>query len=327
MSSNFDFDGESAVPPPIPEAVRKFLGHSISLADILRRLLKGWLFAMLGALLGAIMGIYLIWTTPPIYTVQVTLLPLEAGQSDLSGGGGVGISVLTSILGSSGPVSKFTRFVASFYSTGMAKYMDKRYDYVCKIYNCDPKTRAYEKHSGFFFELGRLYTQIAHMPDPDAPHGYLDLANFIYNNVVFNSDRNTRMLVVSMDSKNADFASNFLVDLVTADNDYIKEQDNSVIRKEIEYVTQQLKTNTDLAQRQALTNMLADEEQHLMLTNVDLPYVAQIQDGPTVTSSNSSVRFFAAFVMFGFMIGGALGIGLTFLPQNRRPWSPDWQKS
>lgn len=327
MNNNYDYGGEVAVPPPIPETVRRFLGRSISVSDILRRLLKGWIFAILGAAIGAGMGIYLIWVTPPMYTVQVTMLPLEAGTTDLTGGGGTGLSILSSLLGSSGPISKFTRFVASIYTTGMASYMDKRFDTVCWIYHCDPKTRQYQKSTGFYADLNRMFAHIAHLPDPDTARGPVDLANYIYNNVVISPDRNTKMLVIQMDNINPEFAKKFLLDLVTADNDYIKEQDNQIVRKQIAYVTQQLKTNTDLMQRDVLVKMLADQEQHLMLTNVDLPYVALIQDGPTVQGANNAIRFFATFVMFGFMIGGALGIGLTFIPPRRRPWSSSWQKS
>jgi hypothetical protein len=262
-----------------------------------------------------------------MYTVQVTMLPLEAGTTDLTGGGGTGLSILSSLLGSSGPISKFTRFVASIYTTGLSEYLDKKYDMVCWVYHCDPKTRAYSKSVGFYADLNRTFARIAHMPDPDAPRGPVDLANFIYNNVVISPDRNTKMLVIQMDNKDPEFAKKFLQQLVNGDNDYIKEQDNKIVRKEMEYISQQLRTNTDLTQRDVLVKMLADQQQHLMLTNVDLPYVALIQDGPTVQGANNAIRFFATFVMFGFMLGGALGIALTFIPSRRRPWSSSWQKS
>ena len=113
---------------PVSETVQKYLRKSISLSDIMGRLLRGWMSALIGAVLGIAAGIYVVWVTPPSYTVTITLLPLDAGSADLSGGGGFGLSVLNSILGSSGPVPKFTRFVASLYSTGLAAAMDRKYD-------------------------------------------------------------------------------------------------------------------------------------------------------------------------------------------------------
>ena len=135
------------------------------------------------------------------------------------------------------------------------------------------------------------------------------------------------MLVLSMDTRDPKEASKFLVEFVLTANDYIKNQDNEVVRKEVDYITLQLKTNSDLSQRDALAKMLEDQEQHLMMTAVDLPYVAQIQDGPTVEASNASVKYLSAFVLFGFLLGGAIGIAFSFVPEHKRFWSSSWKKS
>jgi hypothetical protein len=130
------------------------------------------------------------------------------------------------------------------------------------------------------------------------------------------------MLALSMDSSDPKQTSKFLVQLVQAGNDYIKNQDNEMVQKQVAYVTQQLKTNTDLAQRDVLTKMLADSEQHLMLTAIDLPYVATIEDGPTVAISNKSVRFIPAFILLGLLLGG----GLVLLPRRLQFWRRRWTR-
>jgi hypothetical protein len=323
----FDYEGESAVPQPVSQTVKTYLRKSISLSDIISRLLRGWSFSLVGALVGALIGVFVIWITPPSYTVTVTLLPLDAGSADLTGGGGVGFDVLAGLLGSNGPVPKFTRFVASLYSTGVATAMDRRYDAICTAFNCNRKTRVWPKASGLYVWVNRTVTDIAHLPDPQHPKTASDLAKYTEGSVTITSDRNTKMLALSMDDRDPKRASAFLVQLVNTANDYIKEQDNLVVRKQIAYITQQLKTNTDLSQRDALTKMLEEQEQHLMLTAVDLPYVAAIQDGPTVEVSNAAIKFLAAFTLFGFLIGGGLGIALSFLPESKRFWRSPWKKS
>lgn len=322
----FDYEGESAAPRPVSQTVGNYLRKSISLSEILGRLFRGWFFALIGALLGVLIGIFTIWTTPPSYTVTITLLPLDAGSADIAGGGGVGLNVLAGLLGSSGPVPKFTRFVASLYSTGLASAMDRRYDAVCTAFNCNKKTRQWSRNEGFYASINRIVAAIAHLPDPDRPKTAADLAKYIEANVTITSDRNTKMLALSMDTRDAKRASQFLVQLVQVANDYIKDQDNAVVRKEVAYISQQLKTNSDLSQRDALTKMLEDQEQHLMLTAVDLPYVASIQDGPTVETSNTSVKYLAVFTLFGFLLGGGLGIALSFVPENKRFWRSPWKK-
>src|SRR5581483_10696753 len=87
----YDYGGESAAPRPVSGTVQKYLRGSISLSDILVRLFRGWYFALIGGLLGVLIGVLVIWATPPSYTVSITLLPLDAGSTDLSGGGGIGL--------------------------------------------------------------------------------------------------------------------------------------------------------------------------------------------------------------------------------------------
>ena len=326
-SETFDYQGESAAPEPVSETVEKYLKKSFSLSDIVVRLMRGWLFALIGAVIGITIGIYVVWITPPSYTVTVTLLPLDAGSADTTSSGGLGLQVLGSLLGSNGPVPKFTRFVASLYSIGLASAMDHRYDTVCEVFHCDAKTRQWPKRSGFYAWIGSTVAHIAHLPDPNRPRDVVDLAKYIEANVVLESDKNTKMLDLSIDTREPALASKFLVNLVNAANDYIKDQDNEVVRKEVNYITLQLKTNADLSQRDALAKMLEDQEQHLMMTAVDLPYVARIQDGPTVETSNAAIKYLSAFVLFGFLLGGGIGIAFSFVPPHKRFWSRSWKKS
>jgi hypothetical protein len=326
--TTLDYDGESATPRPVSETVEKYLRKSISLSDIMGRLLRGWHFALLGAVLGVVIGVYAIWTTPPSYTISLTLLPLEAGSADLTGGGGVGLSAIAGMLGSNGPIPKFTRFVASLSSVGVAEAMDKKYDMICRSSgNCNKKTHVWRRNTGFYAWVARTIANTAHLPDPDAPRTAVDLARYTAGNVTVASDPNTRLLLLSMDSRDPEFAKEFLLDLTHAANDFIKEQDNAIAKKNVEYVTSQLKTNTDLSQRAALTSMLASEESHLMFTAVDLPYVAQIQDGPIVDVSNAAVKLLAAYAMLGLLLGAAIGIAMSFLPDEKRFWRRSWTRS
>jgi hypothetical protein len=326
--TTLDYDGESAAPRPVSQTVEKYLRKSISLSDILGRLLRSWHMTFLGAVLGAVVGVYAIWTTPPSYTISLTLLPLESGSADMSGGGGSGLGAIAGMLGSNGPIPKFTRFVASLYSVGVAQAMDKKYDMVCRTYgSCDKATHVLRKSTGFYPWVARTVANIAHLPDPDAPRTAVDLARYTTGNVTITSDPNTRLLLLSMDSRDPKFAKEYLLDLTNAANDFIKDQDNAIAKKNVEYVTSQLKTNTDLSQRAALTSMLANEEQSLMFTAVDLPYVAEIQDGPIVDVSNAAVRLLAAYTMLGLLLGAALGIGASFMPEEKRFWSRRWTGS
>ena len=51
--TTLDYDNESAAPAPVSTTVEKYLRKSISMSDILSRVLRGWHFALSGAVLGA----------------------------------------------------------------------------------------------------------------------------------------------------------------------------------------------------------------------------------------------------------------------------------
>lgn len=324
MSSNTaDYGGDDVIPTPVSETVQKYLRQSISLADILKRVLQGWALIVAGVLLGAVIGLYVVWITPPTYTVTVTLRPLEEGSADPTSGGGTGLAALAGLLGTSGPVPKFTRFVAAFYTISFADYLDKRYHVICQLPDCNPKTGQWIRRTGFAAWAQRVYAEIAHLPDPDRPKTAEDLSNNIANRLIVAPDKNTHMLALSMIDSDPKKTSAFLVDMVQGANDYIKSQDNDMVQKQVAYVTQQLKTNTDVTQRGVLTQMLADAEQHLMLTAIDLPYVATIQDGPTVVTVNKAVRYVPSFMLLGLLVGG----GLSLLPRRKQVWRRLWTNS
>ena len=128
--------------------------------------------------------------------MTITLLPLDAGSADLSSGGGIGLDVLSGLLGTSGPVPKFTRFVASFNSTGLARAMDRRYDSVCTgLFNCNNARPGPMAHEG----LLRLDHPYGRATSPICPIPTVRAMSTIWRNtsnrkVVIKSDPNTKML-------------------------------------------------------------------------------------------------------------------------------------
>jgi len=314
-----DYDGEQAAPEPASAVIASFLNRSFSIADTLKGALRGWLFGLIGLVLGAIFGIYSVWATPPTYTVSIGLLPTE-GSGDVSVGDGGALSTLAGLVGmGGGSVPKFTRFVASLNATAVAKIMDQKYDMVCLTFHCDQKTHTWPKSTGWRAGFGRVMAQIAHLPDPDNPRTALDLAENTANQVVITPDRTTHILTLSMDSKDPKFAARYLNALVQATNDFIREKDRSSILPYVDYLHQKLSTeNLSLAQHDAFSTLLVDQERRLMLSSVEVPYAASIQDGPNITMSNKAVRMLAVDVMLGLVLGFALGWVWSWRAEKRR---------
>jgi hypothetical protein len=307
-----------------------FLRRSFSIADVVRRGLRGWLYGLIGLVAGLAFGVYSVWITPPSYSVTIGLLPTDSG-ADVSVGtdaGGGTLGALAGLLGmGGGPVPKFTRFVASLTSTGVAKIMDEKYDMVCRTFagDCDIKTHTWRKHTGFDASLQKTVAKIAHLRDPDAPRTAVDLAEFTASRVTLTSDRTTHILTLTMDADDPKFATLYLRTLVDATNAFVKGEDLSVVQPLVTYLNAKLATpNLNLAQHDALSALLVEQERRLMLSAVDVPYAASIHDGPNVSISNGAMRMLAVDAILGLVLGMALGIGLGLWKGHARrgAWQP-----
>ena len=326
-----DYGGEQAAPEPASAVMAGFLRRSFSVADVVKRAVRGWLFGLIGLVAGICFGFYSIWTTPPTYSVSIGLLPTDSsGDVNLQGGGGTGLAALAGLVGmGGGPVPKFTRFVASLNSTSVAKIMDKKYDMVCRTYagDCDIKNHTWHKHAGFGAWVRKTVADIAHLQDPSAPRTAVDLADNTNTNVVLTTDRTSHILTLTMDSHDPKFAALYLNTLVQATNDYIKNQDLSAVRPFVDYLNAKLATtNLNLSQHEALVSLLVEQERRLMLSSVNVPYAASIQDGPNVTISNRAIRMLAVDAIIGLLLGFAAGIGGHFWMNGKRARSEAWRR-
>lgn len=320
-----DYDGEQAAPEPASAVIASFLQRSFSIADTVKGALRGWVFGLIGMVLGAIFGVYSIWATPPTYTVSIGLLPTE-GSGDVSIGDGGALSALAGLVGmGGGSVPKFTLFVASLNTTAVAKIMDQKYDMICLTFSCDQKTHTWRKGTGWRAGFNRLMAQIAHLRDPDAPRTAVDLAENTTNQVTITPDRVTHVLTLSMDSKDPKSAVRYLNALVQSANSFIKERDRSTILPYVDYLHKKLATeNLNLAQHDAFAGLLVEQERRLMLSSVDVPYAASVQDGPNITMSNKAVRMLAVDIMLGLVLGFGVGWIWSWRAEKRR--SPAWKQ-
>jgi len=280
--------------------------------------------------LGLVFGVFSIWMTPPTYNVSIGLLPTDSANDIDVGGGGSTLSALAGLIGmGGGPVPKFNRFVASLNSTSVAKIMDRKYDMICRTYlgACDLKTHQWKKQTGFDVWMERVMSQIAHLPDPDSPRTAKDLANYTEANVVITSDRITHVLMLSMESRDPKFATFYLQALVQATNDFIRQEDRSTIQPYVDYLNKKLSTSLNVAQRDALSNILLDQERRLMLSSVSVPYAASIQDGPNVDISNKARRMLAVDGFLGLALGLGFGVLRNLRAGRNRARSDSWKNS
>ncbi len=311
ISENID---EPVVAPSSANVITRYLSKSLSIADIFERARKTWAYGLAGLILGSLAGIYVVWTTPPNYSVSIGLLPMESSGSDLSESAGA-LGALAGLTGlSSGPVPKYTRFMAALNTTGVAEIMNRDHDMICRTFSdCDIKTHKWHKHSGFKARINRWLARLGHLSDPDNPRTALDLSQYTKANIQPSSDKTTRILTLNVETRDPVFMRTYLILLVQSANKYVKEQDRNVIQRYVEYLYSKLATTTNISQREALSSLVLEQERKLMLAAVDVPYAANIQDGPNTSESNNPARTLIVDSVIGLLLGSGLGILLSFM--------------
>lgn len=310
-------------------AIREFLRNSISLADVTRQLWSGRLVIVAALVFGLVYGLYQAHRAGPLYRAIVSVMPAQT-DTDVGGGGGA-IGMLASLAGGGGggsQVPKFTQFLFTIGSVGVAQRLDRDHDMVCIINRglCNPKTHVWQRRTGMKAAINAFLARVAGLPDPNGPLTVIDLAQFNTGAIAVTKDKATGLVTLSYFNPNPKFAADYLTLVLKTTNDYMREQDRATQRNMVEYVARRISTNTNVEQRQALGNLMLQQERRLMMTEVDAPYAATILDGPTVIPLNTVLRTTMLSGFFYMMIGMAAVLFRDLVPKRFRFWSRLWSR-
>ena len=311
-------------------AIADYFRRSISLSDIFERIWRGRNIVAICLVLGIGYGIYAAWKSGPLFAAEMSLLPAESNSAD--GGGSAGSGTLGLIAGLTGTnlgsVPKFTQFLAALHSTAVAKILDQKYAMSCRVFrgDCDQKTLQWRERSGMRAWFNGVLARLSGLPDPNGPHTPTELAAYIDGAVTIAIDKTSQVVKVNYQNQRSEFATQFLSVLVRTTNDYIKAQDRGVMRQYVQYITAQASNATNVAHREALDQLLLQQERKLMLTEVDVPYAASILDGPTVFPVNKAARTIAIYSALGLIVGALIALGKEFLRRHVESWSQRWKR-
>ena len=314
---------------PMSSTIANFLRGSVSMSDLFRRVLREWIFVVVGTILGFLYGLHAVYVTPISYLASMSLLPADSNGGGISNGDPSGLGLLGALAGiNTGSVPKFTRFVAALNTDGMATLLDKRYDMLCRIYRgrCDMETHEWHEVKGWDAWVASQLAGLAHLPDPNGKLSVHDLAVYVSVAVVPDPDKKTGMLTVTYADHDPKFAAEFLMDVINTTNDYIKAQDRAINLQFVDYLTRQLATTTSIAQHDAMSNLLIQQERNLMLTGVNVPYAAASMDRPVVEPGDPTRKLMALYTVLGLIMGVGAALGVTFIPDKWRFWSRIWTR-
>jgi hypothetical protein len=310
-------------------AIREFLRNSISIADVTRQIWSGRLIVAAALAFGLVYGLYQAHRAGPQYQAIIQLLPAD---SEGGGGGGGALGVLTSLAGGGGgggQISKFTQFQFALGSVGVAQVLDKKYDMLCVNYRglCDPKTHSWRQRTGMNAMINAFLARVAGLPNPNGALTIVDLAQYNAGAIGITKDKTSGLVTLSYNHPDPKYAADYLVRVLNTTNDYVRDQDHATARNMVDYVANRIATNTNIAQREALDQLLLQQERRLMMTEVNAPYAATILDGPVVTPLNNVLRTTLLNGFFFLLIGVAAVLFRGLVPKRFRFWSRMWPRS
>lgn len=308
-------------------AIADYLRKSISVSYLLRLAWSGRGIVVITTVIGLLYGVYSVYHAGPSYMATIKIQPAasDTGLGNTSGSGAGGL--LAGLTGGSGAaqVPKFIQFTYAMSSLEVARALIQKYDLLCRIYHsqCDPITHQWKPRNSTVYDwLVSATSRLGGLPDPNVgPRGPIDLATYIDHNIVAVQLKKTdSVMTLTYVDSNPQFAAQFLSQVVKAANDYVRAQSRETQKRYVEYLTSSAAQTTNVEQRQAIDNLLLQEERQLMMTEVDVPYAAQILDGPTITPVNRALKTIAMFTAIGMLLGFAIAMSRDLLPRRWQVW-------
>jgi len=312
-----DLDAPSAV-------IANYLKKTISVSYLAGLAWAGRLIVVACGVLGFLCGVYAAYAAGPSYMATIRISPAsgDANLSDMTGAGGL-LAGLTSGTGAT-QVPKFIQFTYALNSVEVARMLDQKYDLLCRVYrgDCDPITHKWEARNGIREWVISAASRLSGLPDPNVgPRSVVDLAKYIEAQVTVSQIKKTDSVnLLTFVNRNPQFAAQFLSQLVKTTNDYIRTQNRETQKRYVDYLSASAAKTTNVEQRQAIDTLLLQEERQLMMTEVDIPYAAQILDGPTVTPASHALRMIALYTLIGLFVGIMISICRDLLPHKWRVW-------
>lgn len=314
---------ETPFQPP-SAVIADYLRKSISISYLLGLVWSGRGIVVITTIIGLLYGAYTVYAAGPSYMAVMRVSPASSDASLGSSSGAGGLLAGLTGGGGAAQVPKFIQFTYALGSVEVAQALDQKYDLLCRIYRgeCDPKTHKWKPRTGLQEWILSATSRLSGLPDPNiGPRSAVDLAKYISFQVAVDQPKKTDSVIfLTYANRNPQFAAQLLSQVVQATNNYIRAQSRETQKRYVNYLSESAAQTANVEQRQAIDTLLLQEERQLMMTEVDVPYAAQVLDGPTVTPVNHALKTIAIFTAIGLALGVAIAMSRDMFPRRWRVW-------
>jgi LPS O-antigen subunit length determinant protein (WzzB/FepE family) len=242
------------------------------------------IFAIIAAL-----GVAYLHLATRMYSVSATLAPSDAelnmltGVSGMTGSGSFSLGRIG--LGFGNGDSQFSAFLQQLTSSATAEQLlaDDRVKAAIYDTTWDARTRTFHPPSGAFAESVQFVKAALGANGWHSPTA-ADMQRYLSNNIVPKEIGISELYSVSYANRDPAFARYFLDRVLTISDNYLRQQKLARATAYIRYIDQQLKSVTDVDQRQAMLRLRLQQENFVMAASVNLPFSADVNDPPITPS-------------------------------------------
>lgn len=299
-------------------------GSEIDLLEIVQRLWKRRNFIIGCMAAGLLFGLYMLQTSNYVYSITLKVIPAQTNTTTGSGsgrGGSLGALMAIATGGSSQQLTPFTLYLDAVFSRAVANDLAKDPHIMHYLYSSqwNEKTQQWQKPHNWKKPIIDSIRELLGVPVYQwQPPSGADLQSYIQGAVTVTTDPASPVTTIEMDNPDPKFAVNFLSVLNHTVDSRMRKRALERSTANIQYLSQELNRTTIAEHRLALTEALSEQEQFRMMASSNVPYAADVFDGPLASMHTVAPR--PLFLLLsGIFAGLVIGMPLALLFPN---W--DW---
>ena len=260
------------------------------------------------------LGVTALHFMVPMYVASLQVAPVQSSGNDLGSRLG-GLSSLASMAGVNLPQGEggnlYRLYLAGVYSRSTAEALSKRTDIMSELYagEWDPATQTWHEPPASLQGnvIWGVKAVLGLRQYPWQPPDGARLQEYIGRFVAVDQDPKKPVATISYNSSNPEFAVRFLGALHRVIDDQLRAR--SIVRSQqyIKYLTDRLPTVTNAEHREAVADILSNQEKMMMMTSAAGAYAAE-PFGPPSAGGKPASPVSSKILMAFMAVGGVLGI-------------------
>jgi uncharacterized protein involved in exopolysaccharide biosynthesis len=276
---------------------------------------RRWRTVAMMAMLGVIVALIYVMITPPQYSASVLVGSTNA-QNSASGGASGALANLMRFSGQgAGKDSRFESFLLLLSSRQVAEKLDRDNHLLIRLNpsRWNPETHAWNRPSGAIFEAKeslKKALRLAPWSTPDAS----DIVNLLNSSVTLEETKVSYIYRITVKYEDTKFAVMLLQNIIADANDIMRRNEEVKATSAEAYLLQKLaaSSTTSVDQRQALVELLVQQEQQLLVSNLRKNFAAEPLDS-IIVSNGPIWPQTKLLLLVGLLLGAVVGAIIVFV--------------